>query len=944
MGKALIIAEKPSVATDIARALGGFKKIEDHYESDEYVLSSAVGHLLELAVPEQFEVQRGKWTFNALPHLPPHFTLAPIEKSENRLKTLVKLIKRKDVDRLVNACDAGREGELIFRNIIAHTGAKQPIQRLWLQSMTPAAIREGFARLRTDADLLPLSDASRCRAEADWLVGINGTRAMTAFNNKSGGFNKTPVGRVQTPTLAIVVEREHKIRAFVVRDYWEVIATFQATAGTYTGRWFDEKFQRADGKEADPDLKPERVWDKNRAEALRDRCLGKPGVVTEESKPTTQLSPLLFDLTSLQREANGRFGFSAKTTLSLAQALYEKHKALTYPRTDSRHLPEDYPATVQKTLDALAGDGAYGPFASRILTEHWVRPANRRVFNNAKVSDHFAIIPTPETPKNLSEAEQKIYDLVTRRFLAVFYPAAEFQETTRITRVDGEPFKSFGKVLVRSGWLEIYGKEIQSDGDTPVMTPVQSGEEVATQDIEVKQSQTKPPPRYNEATLLSAMEGAGKLVEDDELREAMAEKGLGTPATRAQIIEGLIEDHYILRNGKELQPTAKAFSLMVLLNGLGVETLTKPELTGEWEHKLKQMERGQLRRDVFMNEIRGLTQEIVTRAKSYELDTIPGDFGKLTTRCPRCGGEIHETYKTFQCQSPNCEWALYKIILGRQFEPHEVEDLITQGRAGPLRGFRSKLGRPFDAMMKLGPAPDFKAGFDFGEGSGEGDGTGEGATPPDFSNQTPVGSCPKCRSNVFDTGMKYVCEKSVPPTKSCDFSSSKIILQQAVELPQMQKLLTEGKTDLLKGFVSKKTGRKFEAFLVLKEGKVSFEFAPRAAKPKAAREKKAAAPAVKLDFTTLPEIGACPLCKGRVFEGPETYVCENSQREQRPCKFHAGRVILEQPLDREQAVKLLKEGRTDLLERFVSRKTGKNFAAHLVLGEKGKVGFEFPER
>jgi len=944
MGKALIIAEKPSVATDIARALGGFKKTEDHYESDEYVLSSAVGHLLELAVPDQFEVQRGKWTFNALPHLPPHFTLAPIEKSESRLKNLVKLIKRKDVDRLVNACDAGREGELIFRNIVAHTGAKHPIQRLWLQSMTPAAIREGFARLRSDAELLPLSDASRCRAEADWLVGINGTRAMTAFNNKSGGFNKTPVGRVQTPTLAIVVEREQKIRDFIVRDYWEVIGTFQAAAGTYTGRWFDEKFQKAEGKDTDPDIKAERIWDKERAEALKTLCLGKPGVVTEESKPTTQLSPLLFDLTSLQREGNSRFGFSAKTTLSLAQALYEKHKVLTYPRTDSRHLPEDYPDTVRKTLGSLADVGAYASFATKIQSENWVRPGNRRVFNNAKVSDHFAIIPTTEIPKNLSEAEQKIYDLVTRRFLAVFFPAAEFLETTRITRVENEPFKSFGKVLVRSGWLEIYGKEVQADGDAPMMTPVQAGEVVATQEIEVKQSQTKPPPRYNEATLLSAMEGAGKLVEDDELREAMAEKGLGTPATRAQIIEGLIEDHYLLRNGKDLQPTAKAFSLMVLLNGLGVETLTKPELTGEWEHKLKQMERGQLGRDVFMAEIREMTHDIVARAKSYDHDTIPGDFGKLTTRCPRCGGEIHETYKTFQCQTPECTWSLYKIILGRQFEPEEVETLITQGRVGPLRGFRSKLGRPFDAMMKLGPAPDFKAGFDFGEGSGEGEGNGEAAAPPDFTGQTPVGTCPKCQSNVFDTGMKYVCEKAVPPTKSCDFNSSKIILQQSVEPAQMQKLLAEGKTELLKGFVSKKTGRKFEAFLVIKDGKVSFEFAPREAKPKAAREKKAAAPAVKLDFTTLTAVGECPLCKGRVFEGPETYICENSQRETRPCKFHAGRVILEQPLDREQAVKLLKEGRTDLLQGFVSRKTGKTFAAHLVLDEKSKVGFEFPPR
>src|SRR5436309_5542957 len=401
MGKALIIAEKPSVAGDIAKALGGFSKHDEYYESDQYVLSSAVGHLLELCVPEQFEVKKGKWTFNALPIIPPHFDLRPIEKTEGRLKVLAKLIKRKDVDALINACDAGREGELIFRYIIKHTGAKQPIPRLGHQSMTPAAIRDGFAHLRSDQQMRPLADAAVCRSESDWLVGINGTRAMTAFNSKGGGFFKTTVGRVQTPTLAILVEREEKIRRFVSRTYWELIGTFTCAAGQYAGRWFDEKFVKpADGKDADPDLKAERIWERAKAETIKDKCLGKPGVVTEESKASTQLSPLLFDLTSLQRDANRRFGFSAKNTLGIAQALYEKHKVLTYPRTDSRHLPEDYLATVKATLTEMKGT-PYGNFADTILAQDWVKP-NKRVFNNAKVSDHFAIIPTNVTPKHLT--------------------------------------------------------------------------------------------------------------------------------------------------------------------------------------------------------------------------------------------------------------------------------------------------------------------------------------------------------------------------------------------------------------------------------------------------------------------------------------------------------------------------------------------------------------
>src|SRR5580700_9806726 len=489
MGKTLIIAEKPSVASDISKALGKFQKHDDYFENDEFVVSSAVGHLLELIVPEQFDVKKGKWTFKCLPVIPPHFGLQPIERNEKRLNALKKLIKRDDVTALINACDAGREGELIFRNIVRYTNAKQPVQRLWLQSMTSAAIREGFAQLRTDAEMIPLSDAATSRAEADWLVGINGTRAMTAFNSKQGGFFKTPVGRVQTPTLAILVEREERIRRFVPRDYWEIIGTFDCAAGQYAGRWFDEKFAKS---EQDEQLKAERVWEKEKAEAVRDKCLGKPGIVTEESKPSTSLSPLLYDLTSLQRDANSRFGFSAKNTLAVAQALYEKHKVLTYPRTDSRALPEDYIPTVKNTLTMLGDVTGYSTFADQILKSGWVHP-NKRIFNNAKVSDHFAIIPTSLAPKSLSEPEQKLYDMVTKRFLAIFYPAAEFLVSTRITRVLQEPFKTEGKVMIQAGWTSVYGREVLADDQTPRLAPVQPGEKVNTVKIDLISTKTKPP-------------------------------------------------------------------------------------------------------------------------------------------------------------------------------------------------------------------------------------------------------------------------------------------------------------------------------------------------------------------------------------------------------------------------------------------------------------------
>ncbi|MBI5923129.1 MAG: DNA topoisomerase III [Betaproteobacteria bacterium] len=828
--KQLIIAEKPSVAQDIAKALGGFTKQGDYFESDAYVLSSAIGHLLELAVPEEYEVKRGKWSFAHLPVIPPHFALNPIEKTADRLKLLTRLIKRKDVSALVNACDAGREGELIFRYVVQHAKTDKPVRRLWLQSMTQGSIRDGFAHLRSEQEMRPLADAARCRSEADWLIGINGTRAMTAFNSKNGGFYKTPVGRVQTPTLAILVEREEKIRKFVPRDYWEVEAEFGAVAGTYRGRWFDEKFKKPGGADSDEHARAERLWNAAKAQALRQKCLGKPGSVTEESKPTTQVPPQLFDLTSLQREANGRFGFSAKSTLGLAQALYEKHKVLTYPRTDSRCLPEDYIANVKETLQVL-DDSPYATFAGQILKSGWVHP-NKRIFNNAKISDHFAIIPTAQLPKHLSEAEQKLYDLVTKRFLAIFYPAAEFNVTTRVTRVEGEPFKSEGKVLVSAGWLSVYGKEAQTEsegeGNSAQLVPVNKDERVWANDIEVKSLVTKPPPRFNEATLLSAMESAGKLVEDEELREAMAARGLGTPATRAATIEGLLFEEYVHRNGRELQPTAKAFSLLFALAKLNVEGLRSPELTGNWEYQLRQMEHGELARNTFMEQIATQTQEMVERIKHGE---IPDEaFSTLKTPCPKCGGVIQENYKKFQCKS--CDFALWKVVASRQYEPEEVEELLTRRVIGPLQGFRSKMGRPFAAVIKLNS--EHQPEFDFGNENAEGEGEAV-----DFSAQESLGTCPKCGAKVFESGMAYICEKSVGPARGCDFRSGKIILQQVIERSQMHKLLATGRTDLLKGFISTRTKRKFSAYLVRgNDGKVGFEFEARA--PKTAKSAPAA--------------------------------------------------------------------------------------------------------
>jgi len=827
MGKKLIIAEKPSVAADIARALGGFARKGDYFESDDYVLSSAVGHLLELAVPEKYDVKKGKWSFARLPLIPPHFDLSPIDKSKERLNLILRLLKRKDVSSLVNACDAGREGELIFRYLVQHAKANKPIERLWLQSMTQQAIRDGFSKLRADREMLPLADAAKSRSEADWLVGINGTRAMTAFNSKEGGFYLTTVGRVQTPTLAILVEREDKIRAFTARDYWEVHARFEAKAGEYSGRWFDPGFK----KDEDAERKSERLWNAEQAEAIVAACRAKTGVATEETKPSTQLSPLLFDLTSLQREANGRFGFPARMTLSLAQALYERHKVLTYPRTDSRALPEDYLPTVKDTLKVLGETKAFSSFAKQILKHGWAKP-NKRIFDNTKISDHFAIIPTLQTPKHLNEAEQKLYDMVVRRFLAVFYPAAEYLQTTRTTRIEANSthhhFKTEGRVLQSAGWLAVYGRAVGEDNQN--LPAIEPGEKVPVLEVSAQANQTKPPPRYTEATLLSAMEGAGKLVEDDELRAAMEAKGLGTPATRAATIEGLIREEYVNRDGRELVPTPKAFSLLFALHMLHIVELASPELTGEWEHKLKLIEAGKLKRDEFMKEISELVRKVVTVIKTGEIPDVV--YATVPAKCPKCGGVVQENYRKFQCQK--CDFSLWKVTSGREWSPDEVAELITKRVIGPLTGFRSRMGKPFAAVMRL--TDDLRLEFDFGQASGEGE------EAPDFSAQEPLGACPKDAGRVFEHGMAYTCENAVGPKRSCDFRSGRMILQQPIEREQMKKLLETGRTDLLTGFVSKK-GRRFKAFLVKQpDGKIGFEFQPRA-KDKAEKPEKADKPA-----------------------------------------------------------------------------------------------------
>jgi DNA topoisomerase III len=954
MSKSLIITEKPSVAGDIAKALGGFKKGKDYYENEKYLISWAVGHLFELVVPASMKEQ-DKWDMKKLPIMPAEFELAPAEKMGSRVNVLRKLIKDKNVSDIINACDAGREGELIFRYIVQYAGTKKPIKRLWLQSMTQEAIRDGFARLRSDAEMQPLASAARSRNEADWLVGINATRAFTLRLSGGRGSTVTSLGRVQTPTLTIIVDRERKIQEFKPRELHEITGKFRAAAGEYAGRWFDEGFTKdeteiertrrlldrlqlnlpdteqqldsSNGSLWDEHRAAPRLWHREIADAIQRKCSGKDGIVElEEKKPTTQVAPQLYDLTTLQREANNRFGFSAKRTLQIAQALYEKHKAITYPRTDSRALPEDYLPTVRSTLGKIDD-----PFARKVLDNNWVKP-NKRIFNDTKVGDHFAIIPTGAASGSLDDYERKVFDLVAKRFVAVFFPPAQYENTTRVTRVEGEPFKTEGKILVAAGWLEVYGREAASDKPEENLPPVNQGERVVTIGIEIKTDQTKPPARYSEATILSAMEGAGKLVDDEELRDAMKEKGLGTAATRASIIETLISAHYLTRHGKELQPTAKAIQTITLLKN-AVPELTSPELTGEWEFRLREIEHRKLTRDAFMRDIRHLTEEIVGKAKHFHPDEHMPDSEPFGT-CPKCGSPVIERFKSFTCTNEECDFTIWKTIAGRLLSREEFEALVRDKHVGPLSGFRSRKGKRFPAVLKL--SDEFKAEFDFGPNGQE-----NGATQPvDFTGKESLGKCPKCGGRVFELGMSYLCENSVGPNKTCDFRAGKVILQQPLDHEQMRKLLGAGKTDLLPRFISRK-GRPFKAFLVVTDKKdVGFEFEKR--EPKAKKERKPREPMAKIDFAGQEPLGKCPTCEGKIFETENSYICERSQADRKPCKFKLSKTILGKDIPKEQAQKLLTMGKTDLIDGFISKR-GRPFSAYLKL-EEGKVGFEFPEK
>jgi len=850
LAKSLIITEKPSVARDIAGALGGFTEHDGYWESDAYLLSFAVGHLFELLEPEELDEKFKRWTLDVLPIIPDRFEIKKKKGQSERIRTIEKLLERKDVDRVINACDAGREGELIFREIVGFLGNRKPVVRVWLQSMTQAAIREGFARLLPGAELEPLGQAAECRAYSDWLIGMNATRALTKRLKSRKERSAWSAGRVQTPTLALLVERELSVLAHVPRPYWRVTASFDHQGNTYTGTWYDADFQ----PDEDDQRKDDRIFDEQRAQAIVAAVRGRAGVAGETRKPSREAAPPLFDLTALQREANARHGWSARRTLGAAQRCYEAHKLLTYPRTDSRCLPSDYREQVDRVLHSYAGAKAgspaadFAPFARKLL-ETGLQNGDR-VFNDAGVSDHFAIIPTGLLPKmELRGDDRRLYELVLRRFLGAFHPPALWERVERITEVSDERFRSRSRTLVEPGWRTVLANG--ANGEEEALPALRRGEnttsgvKIRVDAVEADADQTKAPARITEARLLSLMENAGKWLEDEELAAALHEKGLGTPATRADIIENLIVKGYAVRIGKALRPTVKGIRLIDTLKRIHIDRLASAELTGEIERHLTQVEHGERTQDDFLDEMKEYAAEIVERAKNFEYEEVYATDPPLGP-CPRCGRPVYESAWFYRCLSPpevepddDCPMRFWKDTAGRYLDRAAVEALLRDGHTGVLDGFIARNGRTYRGSIEI-DREQWKLTV-----NSEGWNEEAASDQPEYEVDTePLGRCPICEEfDVVETPTQFACAERLKEQterqgqtepgkrrrkpKVCGFVMPRTVCKREITREEFLVYLRTGKTELLESFTSR-FGRPFSATLVLKEsGRHGFEFPPR---------------------------------------------------------------------------------------------------------------------
>lgn len=824
--KSLIIAEKPSVAGDIAAAIGGFQKSGSVYERDNLVITNAIGHLVELHVPEAEGTGGG---LDTLPVIPAMFGLKVVERTKDQFSVVQRQLRRNDIDCVINACDAGREGELIFRLIMEKADCRKPTLRMWFRSMTHDALREAFESAKPGVEYDRLRDAAKSRSEADWLIGINGSRGLTSLRqHQTGKYEGLTAGRVQTPTLAIVVHRESEIRNFVAKDFWEVIGTFGVAAGQYKAKWRRPIGTDEEKTEATDDAA--RFFERAAAHEIVSRCAGQPvDHAVDDVVEGSQLPPRLFDLTTLQREANKRFKLPVKKVLDIAQRLYETHKVTTYPRTESSALPEDYVQKVKETMGALEAS-EWGRFARQVGDSGWVQPT-KRIFDNSKISDHFAIIPTGVIPHNLDADEKRIFELIVRRFLAAFFPAAEFKTTKRTTVVAGETFTTSGKVTTSLGWKTVLD-EVVDEGETQADTKsglcaLQDGETPSNDAIEAKAGKTTAPSRFTEASLLGAMVTAGNLVDDEELREAMKDKGLGTPATRAATLETLLNDRdgkgnakepYIRRDKSFLVPTPKAMRLIDFLESCGIGFLTSAQTTGEWEERLNRMARGQYPRATFMQEIAETTRNLITtlRDEAGKAPKAEAPSTQLACKCPSCGAGIKRTERFFECTNA-CGFKLWAELMKRPFQNAEVERLLAGETLPGLDGFYSEnKKRNFSAGLRM--TPEFKVELVFGQEGGDGGGQRGNVNPA----VRLASLCPKCDGVMASRPALVACV-------DCDFKVWREAFGKTFTDKQLDQLVYRGEIKNVNGLVSRGSGNTYSATVRLdpKTGKMELIFPDR---------------------------------------------------------------------------------------------------------------------
>lgn len=883
-GFRLIVTEKPSVARDIARVLGVSGRGSGFIGAGATRISWCLGHLLELAPPAAYDDRWRSWRLENLPILVSSFRLAPRKDSKDQWRTLRSLLADPHLEEVINACDAGREGELIFAYARQAAGCKAPVRRLWISSMTDQAIREGFERLRDGADFTDLEAAARCRSEADWLVGLNATRAMTLRARRGADSRLLSLGRVQTPTLALICDREREIENFEPKTFWQVRVRFAVDDGSYQATWTrpDARGERAD-----------RLETREQAEAICKRIEGLAGRVTRaDGRKVKERPPLLYDLTALQKEANARFRFSAQKTLDIAQALYERKKVITYPRTDSRHLGQDLVGTLPGRIRSLTF-GPYEKTAAQIAAD-WPPKLGKRVIDDAEVSDHHAIIPTGSDPRaaGLGPDEKKLFDLVARRFLAVFLPDAVFSVMVAETSIDQDVFLARGRSCLVPGWREIDPPRSSKKDREVILPALVEGLEARQEEHEIHEGRTKPPRRYTEATLLGAMERAGEGLEEQELKRAMKRNGLGTPATRAAIIETLLRRNYVRREGGSLVPSKEG---RALIDCLPVDELRSARLTGAWEAQLVEIAEGRRSRESFMEAICDLTRRVVETISKAEipdaslatLSQPEAAEGERFGQCPLCQADVLAGTRGWRCSA--CHLSIPRSIARREISDRMARALLREGRCAPVKGFRSRAGKEFQAGLEIDEQGEIRFFFPQSES---------------------LGDCPACGKPVRHRGKVYSCDTG----RDCPFVIFAETSGREIPDSSVREVLERGRSEPLDGF-ERRDGSNFAGRLEWNERRVVL---------------------VAVDArSTAGAVGPCPRCGAQVSWSSGAWRCAKGDFEV-PAKI-AGR-----RLEADDLGALLRDGRTRRLYGFRKR-DGKAFRAALVLDLEGErlLTFDF---